>query len=125
MKGHDPLIAMRMGGAAPSTVYVETDECPGHLPIDWRSVCPQFATVWIGDDEALSRLDLRFLKALSVHVSGLDPERVSAIAAAAEASGAARVVAVVVSPPGPHQALLSVGDTAGVLTWRTENAVAC
>lgn len=124
MKGHEPLIEMRNRGSIPSIVYVETGARPGFLPVDWRAVCPQFAHVWIADDEPVRRLDLRFLVALFVQVSGSDAARVEAIAEAAKAAGASRVLSVVVSPPGPFQALLSAHDTAGIMTWSSADAVA-
>jgi hypothetical protein len=93
MRGHQPLIALRMSGLAPDLVSIATEPSPWRDFENW----PEWTDVpqiEIEPGDNLRRLDLRFLVAIeAVMVAGVDRERVDAIADACLAAGAKRVLA--------------------------------
>lgn len=94
MRGHQPLIAMRMRGVRPALARIETD--PMRWP-DWAD-WPEWsraAMVEIEPRDAPHRLDLRCFVGMPVALGGSDPQRVGVLFAALQAAGASRVVAMV------------------------------
>jgi hypothetical protein len=95
MRGHDALIAFRMRGLCPAAafVYVGTDALRSweSWPHCVRSA--PFAAIEVGPADRLSRLDLRCLVGMQVHVHGEEEERVLAVAQRALDDGAASVFA--------------------------------
>lgn len=92
MRGHQPLIAMRLDGLRPDLVSIHTDPNPWS---DWRT-WPEWSDVpqiEVQPDDAVGRLDLRFVVGLVVMVAGSNCERVLALYDACLKAGAARVLA--------------------------------
>lgn len=123
MRGHTPIIAMRNRGKKPAFVYLDTTRttAPMREWEDWPGVSPAIASVWIEPDDVPHRLDLRYVFGLSVVVTGIDADRVKALADAAYAAGALRVVASVTTG-GPMPKTVSVTDTFGLLDNGTPEA---
>lgn len=71
--------------------------------------------------DVAAALDLRYLAGLIVSVSGSDPDRVAAVAAAAQQNDAARVIAVCTGPL-PDCRVITITDTGGVLSYGTAAA---
>lgn len=100
MRGHEPILAMRQRGMKPALVFLDLDRnhAPAKSWLEWPGVSPAIPTVWVQEDDAPNRLDLRFLVGLSTVISGTDEARVAALERAAIDAGAHRVVAVVLVP---------------------------
>jgi hypothetical protein len=109
MRGHEPLVAMRMRGFLPAAVYVNAD---GNTPGDWtipaHAAAPLFAEINVDPSETIARLDLRCLAGLTVHLNGSDPMRVAALKDACMEAGAQRVIAYCQD---------WTEDTDGALSW--------
>jgi len=118
MRGHEPLLAMRMRGLAPEAVYIDAGPAT-FIASDWPEACPRFAHLAIDDTEPLTSLDLRCVVGLFVQVSSDSPSRLAALVAACEAEGAARVIGVLMKRAGEFSRLIAVTDTEGVATWQT------
>jgi hypothetical protein len=113
MRGHEPLIAMRMRGMTPSTVELMVDQrMPSWFWREWPTERhpgePIHARILVGETDSPQLLDLRCLIGLTVQVNGPNPERVATVAQACTDAGAARVIT---SCNGAFT------DTEGVLTW--------
>lgn len=87
MKGHTGVIAMRMDGFKPATVFL----CDFPTPTDWAE-WGEYPTVTVAGD-SIPMLDLRFLVDLKVHVAGFDDTRNRALFEACKDAGAAFVIA--------------------------------
>jgi hypothetical protein len=114
MKGHEPLLAMRRAGFTPLSVHFTVG--PDPLCTDW----PKFgnrASVEIEPSDAVSRLDLRYVVGLEVHVLGHDEVRVVELHGACIAAKASRVISSVHEPR--RHAVTRLLDSAGKLegTW--------
>lgn len=122
MRGHEPLIAMRMRRRKPST-FVAMDIHPGRHWLaehwhEWEGLGPQIV---VDPSEAIGLLDLRFLVCLDVCISGDvgHADQVRRLRESCAAAGAARVFG------GLHRARNDLGeletvelfDSEGVLTW--------
>ena len=72
MRGHEPIIAMRLTGKIPSIVFVNDFPCA----TDWQEF-NDHATIQILPNESIETLDLRFLVLLTVSIlaSSLDSAR--------------------------------------------------
>lgn len=117
MRGHQPIIAMRRRGITPALVQIGTDEPAGlRMWRDWPELCPAVAWVQIDADEVAAALDLRFVTALTVSVTGSNPDRVEAVAQACRDHHADRVIAVCTEQHG-ECSVIGITDTEGMLTW--------
>lgn len=98
MRGHEPLIAMRLRGRVPRSCCLSIFPVKAWV-VQWHQhpATEGDATVEVTEQEArsASRLDLRFLVGLKVViVNGPDSALTTALAEAALAAGALRVIAV-------------------------------
>lgn len=95
MRGHQPLIDLRLRGWQPSAVYVADAGLDGiGCWRDW----PRLATdphVELSTTDKPKRIDVRWAYGLTVHLDTLDAGRMRDLAAAFLAAGAARVFAAV------------------------------
>jgi hypothetical protein len=113
MRGHEPLIAMRLQGICPETVHVNVD-----MPLKpwvtraWAEEAHRtgaiHAEIAVEPSDAVHRLDLRCLVGLPVFVLGDDPQRVGAVFTACVKAGAKRVIS------NDNQ---SMRDSEGEWTW--------
>lgn len=92
MRGHEPLIAMRLRGRRPPLVRFELDQMPWRDWADWPT-WTDTAMVEVPPSDAIGRLDLRFVVGMPVAVMGSDDGRVRAVYEAALKAGASRVLA--------------------------------
>lgn len=98
MRGHEPIIQMRMAGRAPSIVFLNDHPTPEAK--DWINPGEKFGQVWEPDHatvcihgEPLSSIDLRFLTGLRVSISADDMARAKSIFARVKLVGAKTVAA--------------------------------
>lgn len=98
MRGHLPLISMRMNGQTPSAVYIEDHQSWNHN--DWH-VYGEFPCVNI-HDELLSAIDLRFTIGLVTHISSFSEERAKALFRLAKEAKARVITSCVILPNEPH-----------------------
>lgn len=95
MRGHQPLIAMRMAGRKPRSVSITMGKVSGWV-LDWnrRPETVGDAEIEIQDHERVEALDLRFLVGIGcVRIIGQDDSRTAAMIEACKRAGAGRVVA--------------------------------
>jgi hypothetical protein len=122
MQGHEPLLAMRRAGQAPAVVFIDVDLptlVPMPLDLQWQEVTPLLASIEIGADETVARLDLRCVIGLTVHVSGVLHRRVSTVRDACIAAKAKRVIAsfmVVDAKARDGYSIDHITDTEGHMT---------
>lgn len=95
MKGHDALIAMRRRGTTPAVVFLDTEPCFVRAWADWQQHTPAAASVWVEPGESMQRIDLRCVVGLPVVVTGMNAERVRAVADAAAKAKAKAVTGYV------------------------------
>lgn len=102
MRGHEPLIAMRLRGLKPASCWL-TDVDAAGLCREWQNWAESRAKplVLVEPGENLQRLDLRFLVGLDVFVDMVEPDRMRAVVEACDAAGAHRVVGMS-SHPSRH-----------------------
>jgi hypothetical protein len=118
VKGHDQLIAMRRAGAAPSIVFVETDDAMWANTRDWHADAPDRAQLRVEASDRPARLDLRCLVGLTVWVNGSDSRRVFDVAAACEQHKAGRVIASVAGTNDRGELdVLEIADSQGDIAW--------
>lgn len=111
MKGHRELIAMRRQGFKPAAVWISDDRCP----IDWARWGDHPQICVAGDTPELE--DFRFLVGIElVMVDGCDAQRVDRIAKACKVH-AKRVIANTFQTTTTGLQLVSIADTAEVMTW--------
>ena len=112
MRGHEPLVAMRLRGLQPASVHLNANG--NSLSVDWTiPACPGaplHAELEVDPTETIGRLDLRCIADLTVHLNGSNPERVAALRDACIEAGARRVIAC--APDWTD-------DTEGLLSWQT------
>lgn len=95
MRGHEPLIAMRKAGKLPASVWFEVDSgeawrnWPQYLGVNWARFPGKIgsADVLIEPDDSIPRLDLRFVVGMTVHVQGVDANRVGQLHYACREAG--------------------------------------
>lgn len=92
MRGHEPLIAMRLRGRRPPLVRLELDPMPWRDWAEWTE-WTDTAMVEVSPSDVIGRLDLRFVVGMPVAVTGSDDGRVRAVYQAALKAGASRVLA--------------------------------
>lgn len=100
MRGHEHIKTMRLQGAVPGLVFVDTDPCQWASWRTWHIETPHNAQVEIELGDFIAGLDLRYARGLKVLVNGSDNDRVKAVGRAFERSGAARVVTATVRKAG-------------------------
>lgn len=100
MRGHQPLIAMRMRGLCPTSAWLTLGTDPLKTWRDWPLMNPPLANIEINDREALSSLppQLRCLVGMVVVIDGEEPDRTLAVAQMALDAGAKRVFATFTDP---------------------------
>lgn len=115
MRGHEPIIAMRMAGKTPRSVALMLFPAQPWVT-DWHKhpSTQGDATVVLDerDTKAVSRLDLRFLVGLDpVIVNGPHNEVTTKVADACLEAGAARVLAVYFDLSKPeHEQIVGITD---------------
>lgn len=120
MRGHEPLIAMRLKHKRPAWVSVAVCK-DSWLARHWHEEGMSGPHVLIEPSDSIDRMDLRFLVGLHVDIDGdvADEARVKAVFEACLRAGASRVIAGIHRPRGNTGELemLELLDSAGVLTW--------
>lgn len=120
MRGHQPLIELRMQRKLPGWVSVNVSGATDWLADNWHEAGfgPQLR---IEPSDAIHRLDLRMLVGVPlVDVSGMecDRERVLAVIDACQKAGVRRVIGALHRPKGESIECVEFFDTAGVITWQ-------
>lgn len=110
MRGHDPIIDLRLRRLAPTMVFIELVPALTQSSIDWPR-WSRFPVVEVPDGESIRRLDLRFLSGLLVCASGKDPARLQALHDACVAHGAKRVVSVAHDAADEFSPTLAIFDS--------------
>jgi len=115
MRGHEPLIAMRLRGRKPASVWVwDRDDFGMSKAWHQRAESQAKPLVLIEPAENLQRLDLRFAVGLTVFIDTEQPERMQAMVDAFHAAGAHRVVGISSRPSShPTSEDLVMVDTRG------------
>ena len=106
MRGHEALLAMRMRGAAPDDIHIDT--VPNGLWRDWPEWNARHAHILIEPHENVALLDLRFVVGLLVFVEGELVGRVRDVAKACADAQARRVICFVLEDPrnGPDSVIV-------------------
>jgi hypothetical protein len=94
VRGAESLIALRRRGVRPPLVNVHCDAPQDRVMRFVRDAGCAGEVLEIAPDEALHRIDLRCMVALSLIVGGSDAHRVAAVGRACTAAGAKQVIAV-------------------------------
>jgi hypothetical protein len=97
MKGHLPLIQMRLAGYSPPAIYIEDHKS---LTADDWHIYGELPCINI-DNEPLSNIDLRFAVGLIVNISSFSTERAKTLFSIAK-QAKARVITSCVLKPGPR-----------------------
>jgi len=120
MRGHEPLISMRLGGRVPAYgIEVSTDGDSNPLTSTWHKDLPFKAYVHIAPSEGLRSLDLRFSAVLPVTVDGMSSRRVREVFEAFTSAKASRVFGNVFIHRGDDFELIEVFDSkAGGVIWQ-------
>lgn len=122
MRGHQPLIAMRLAGKCPSAVYMDVGADPTQAWKTWPGSNPwsEIAHVEIPDGDKLSSLppQLRFLVGLPVKVTGTNRDRTEAVAQMAMEAGAQSVF-VLTSEPETNATRHAAYITKDMTEWRS------
>ena len=98
MKGHIPLIHMRMSGKAPQSVSIEDHKSLNSN--DWH-IYQEVPTINVEGDE-LSNVDLRFCVGLIVLISSFSETRAKALFSIAKHAKARVVTSCVLIPNAPY-----------------------
>ena len=98
MRGHEPLIAMRLSGSVPDCVWIDTDPDQLQRWRDWDKRKNSHAQIQIEDGD--TRPDMRCVTGLKCYIFGTTARRVFAVRDACIAVGAKRVIAAVHTPIG-------------------------
>jgi len=109
MRGHAPILRMRLAGRRPAIVFLCDFETQSSK--DWQNPgerygevwAPDHATVQIDENESIGLLDLRFLNGLRVCVSGRTEQRAKALFEACKKAGATTVAASHAYFVNPHR----------------------
>lgn len=92
MRGHEPLVAMRLRGRRPSLAWFDVGVMPHRDWADWPTWTDS-ARIEVPPADVIRRLDLRFVVGMPVAITGMDDDRVRELFDAARKAGAARVLA--------------------------------
>lgn len=112
MRGHDHIKTMRLQGAVPRIIFVDTVQCEFKCWRDWHINTPHMAQVEVEPTDLVSGLDLRFAVGLSVVVNGDDLDRVEAVGRAFGRVGAGRVITSTVARAGRAYDVVRLTDSA-------------
>lgn len=126
MKGHEPLVEMRMNGYVPNCVWIDTDQDFLETWRTWPAMNNASANIQI--EQGDKRPDLRFVIGLPCYVQGSNSAAVFAVRDACIAAQASRVVAMVMERYGHGEfaafRVVEITDTDGHLTMKTPTAEA-
>lgn len=114
MRGHEPLLAMRLRGRRPRFARFEVDPKPCEWA-DWAD-WPQWSDVPIIEVEprdVIRRLDLRCVVGMPTFAAGADAQRLRAVVQALLDAGSPRVIAVL---DAGYEGTVAF-DTAGGEPW--------
>ena len=100
MRGHEHIKTMRLQGAVPGLIFVDTDPCQWQTWRTWHTETPHNAHVEIEPADFIAGLDMRFARGMKILVNGSDDARVKAVGRAFERVGAARVVTATIRKTG-------------------------
>lgn len=118
MRGHEPVIAMRMAGVMPQSVTFSTDPVKADITRHW----PEFtshAHVEVEATDPIARLDLRFVVGMPlVFIDGQDAQRVDALYRACLEAGASRVIATTMQPQPWGLEAQTMTDNKDTFTWQ-------
>jgi hypothetical protein len=119
MRGHQPLVDMRLRGLRPAMVAINVSTTPDRLAGDWHEWEGLMPHLWVEPGDAIATLDLRCVFDLLVDVSGdiSQAKRVRRVFEACVKAGAVRVLGALHKPKGESLEVVEYMDTAGVLTW--------
>lgn len=95
MRGHDELIAMRMGGKRPAIVFINDFHCE----TDWHLYGDHVTISTAGDDLDWTRF--RFLKGLTVSILAEREDRLRDLVEVAKKSGVAFLAGCCIDPSLP------------------------
>jgi hypothetical protein len=98
MKGHQPLIHMRMYGKAPQAVFIEDHKSLNAH--DWH-LYTDMPCINVEGDE-LHNIDLRFCVGLIVQISSFSEVRAKTLLTIAKQSKARVITSCVLIPNAPH-----------------------
>ena len=130
MKGHEPLISMRMKGSVPSCVWIDTDEDKLGAWKTWTYTDKQGRSIPYADNLKESvqiepsdkRPDMRYVVGLPCYIFGSDSKSVFAVRDACIEAKASRVIATVMQRFGKGEFVafrtVEVTDTAGHMTMK-------
>jgi hypothetical protein len=115
MRGHEPLVAMRLRGRKPEACWIVESDGLG-ITRDWQQWDASEASphVLIEPGDQLQRLDLRFVVGLDVFLDFDDFDRMAAVCEACKLAGAARVVGMTTAGKFPDADALRMVDTHGI-----------
>jgi hypothetical protein len=98
MKGHEPLIRLRMAGKAPAFISIEDHKSlTSH---DWH-LYNETPCINVDGDE-LHNLDLRFCVGLIVNISSFSENRAKTLLSIAKQAKARVITSCVLIPNAPH-----------------------
>lgn len=119
MRGHEPLVAMRLKGLRPHMVAINVGAERDWLASNWHDWQGLMPHLWIEPGDSIATLDLRCVVNLLVDVSGdvSHAKRVKRVFEACIKAGAERVIGALHRPKGESLEVVEYLDTAGVLTW--------
>lgn len=109
MRGHAPILRMRLAGQRPDIVFVcdfQTQSAE-----DWHNPGERYGEVWppdhatvqIDPTDRIGSLDMRFLTGVRVSISGSTEERAKALFEACKKAGATTVAATHTYPVNPYR----------------------
>ena len=107
MRGHEPIIAMRLRGTTPKIVFI--NDFPCQTSHDWHDPGKKYGQVWPPDHATVSTagddicgIDLRFVVGMEVIICSTNEDRAKALFNRAISFGAKYVSAQCVDPKNPH-----------------------
>lgn len=109
MRGHAPILRMRMAGMRPAIVFLS--DFMTTKSKDWHDPGARYGEVWPADHatveiestENIATLDLRFLAGVRVSISCQTEQRAKALAEACKRAGAITVAATHTYFVSPHR----------------------
>ena len=99
MRGHAPILRMRLAGLKPTIVFMSDFLTPKSK--DWHNPGEKYGEIWPADNatveieptESIASLDLRFVSGITVSLSCGTEQRAKALAYACKLAGATTVAA--------------------------------
>lgn len=119
MRGHEPLIAMRMARHHPTLVCIHVGHGRWWVADHWheQGFVPE---LHVEASDPIARLDLRCIVGLTVDVSGDEEhsDRIKRVFNACVKAGAGRVIGAINRVVGGERKPVEYLDSAEVLTWQ-------